>query len=120
MSGTPAWSVSGGQAEISDDNDTFASNMAARVAPGTCCGGTGCRRVSQVVCRTGLYTFGILLYDKVFLFKHICEPECLNKNAFYNYGIFSGYNRCIMMACVGTLRHRVVKFPAFGEMSMGS
>ena len=44
MSGTPAWSVSGGQAEISDDNDTFASNMAARVAPGTCCGGTGCRR----------------------------------------------------------------------------
>lgn len=79
-------------------------------------GAAGC----QVVCRTGLYTFGILLYDKVFLFKHICEPECLNKNAFYNYGIFSGYNRCIMMACVGTLRHRVVKFPAFGEMSMGS
>ena len=34
MSGTPAWSVSGGQAEISDDNDTFASNMAARVPQG--------------------------------------------------------------------------------------
>ena len=53
MSGTPAWSVSGGQAEISDDNDTFASNMAARVAPGTCCG--GCRRVSGGVPDRSLY-----------------------------------------------------------------
>ena len=55
MSGTSAWSVSGGQAEISDDNDTFASNMAARVAPGTCCGGTGCRRVSGGVPDRSLY-----------------------------------------------------------------
>lgn len=55
MSGTPAWSVSGGQAETSNDNDTFASNMAARVAPGTCCSGTGCCRVSGGVPDRSLY-----------------------------------------------------------------